>query len=294
MDRAYVNGVELEYEVAGTGEPVLLIHGALIADALLPLMAEPTLQGYRRIRYRRRGFGGSSRPVEGRSPSIEVQADDAIGLLDHLAVDRAHIVGQSLGGTIALEIAARYPGRVASVVALEPGLNEPTPASEAAMAALLPLFERYGAGDAEGAVHGFLALVGVPDWRATIERTVPGGVAQAVADARTWFEDEMPALVAWPFGPQQAAAVTCPMLSVLGTASGPLQADARALLHRWFTQCEDADIAGATHLLQIEAPEPVAAAICEFLSRHAINEARMLSANEQRTAARQKEGAKTS
>jgi pimeloyl-ACP methyl ester carboxylesterase len=259
-----VNGVEPEYEIVGWGEPMLLIHGAHLADALQPLMAEPALERFQRIRYHRRGLGGSTRPVEAGPTSIAVQAQDAVGLLDHVRVDRAHVVGHSLGGAIALEVAAGHPARVASLVLLEP-MFLATPAGAAFARAMAPLIERYEAGDAEGAVHGFLALVGDRSWRATIDQTVPGGIAQAVKDAATFFETEVPGVSSWTFGPERAAAITCPVLSVLGSNSSPLFVEGRQLLHAWFPACRDADILGATHLLQMQAPGPVAAAIAAFL-----------------------------
>jgi pimeloyl-ACP methyl ester carboxylesterase len=60
MQRARVDGAELEFEVTGAGEPVLLIHGALIAEAYAPLCAEPALNRYRLVRLHRRGYAGSS------------------------------------------------------------------------------------------------------------------------------------------------------------------------------------------------------------------------------------------
>jgi pimeloyl-ACP methyl ester carboxylesterase len=264
MEHAKVNGIELEYEVVGSGEPMLLIHGAHLADALQPLVTEPALERFQRIRYHRRGVGGSTRPVDAEPTSVPEQAEDAVGLLDHLGADRAHLVGHSLGGAIALELAAQHPTRVASLVLLEP-MFPTTPAGAAFARALAPLTDRYQAGDAEGAVHDFLALVGNRNWRATIEQTVPGGIEQAVKDAAIFFETEVPGVPTWSFGPEQAAAITCPVLSVLGSQSSPLFVEGRQLLHAWFPDCQDADILGATHLLQMEAPGPVAAAIAAFL-----------------------------
>ena len=51
----------LEYEISGSGEPVLFIHGGAIRDGDLPLMTEPALAGYMLIRYHRRGYGASAR-----------------------------------------------------------------------------------------------------------------------------------------------------------------------------------------------------------------------------------------
>jgi pimeloyl-ACP methyl ester carboxylesterase len=264
MEHAKVNGIELEYEVVGSGAPILLIHGAHLADALQPLVAEPALARFQHIRYHRRGLGGSTRPVEAGPTSIAMQAQDAVGLLDHVGVDRAHMVGYSLGGAIALELAARHPTRVASLALLEP-MFPTTPAGAAFVRAMVPLVERYRAGDAEGAVHGFLALVGGRDWRATLDQTIPGGIAQAVKDAATFFETELQAGREWTFGPEQAAAISCPVLSVLGGRSSPLFVEGRQLLHAWFPACQDADIVGATHLLQMQTPRPVAEAIAAFL-----------------------------
>jgi pimeloyl-ACP methyl ester carboxylesterase len=263
MEHAEVNGIELAYEVVGSGEPMLLIHGAHLADALQPLVTEPALERFQRVRYHRRGLGGSTYPVGAGPTSVAVQAKDAVGLLDHLGVDRAHLVGHSLGGAIALELAAQHPTRVASLVLLEPAFLT-TPAGAAFARAVAPLSDRYRAGDAEGAVHGFLALVGDRNWHATIDQTVPGGIAQAVKDAATFFETELTGPT-WTFGPEQAAAITCPVLSVLGSRSSPLFVEGRRLLHAWFPACRDANIIGATHLLQMQAPGPVAAAIAAFL-----------------------------
>jgi pimeloyl-ACP methyl ester carboxylesterase len=264
MEHAKVNGVELAYEVVGSGEPMLLIHGAHIADALQPLVTEPALERFQRIRYHRRGLGGSTRPVAAGPTSVAVQAEDAVGLLDHLGVDRAHLVGHSFGGAIALEVAAQYPTRAASLVLLEPILLA-APAGAAFARVIAPLADLYEAGDAEGAVHSFLALVGDRNWRAMIDQTVPGGIAQAVKDAATFFETELPGAPSWTFGSEQAAAITCPVLSVLGSHSGPLFVEGRQLLHAWFPACQDADVVGATHLLQMQAPRSVAAAIAAFL-----------------------------
>ena len=106
MEHAKVNAVELGYEVVGSGEPMLLIHGAHIADALQPLVTEPALERFQRVRYHRRGLGGSTYPADAGPTSVAEQAEDAVGLLDHLGVARAHVVGHSLGGAIALELAA--------------------------------------------------------------------------------------------------------------------------------------------------------------------------------------------
>src|SRR5688572_22762259 len=101
MRRALIDGIELEYDVHGAGEPVLLIHAGVWADWFVALMDEPALAGYRLIHYHRMGYAGSGRsngPV-----SVEQQAAHCRGILRHVGVDRAHVVGHSSGATIALQ-----------------------------------------------------------------------------------------------------------------------------------------------------------------------------------------------
>lgn len=111
----------LEYEAHGDGEPVLLIHGSHIAAAFLPLMREAALADqYRLIRYHRRGFAGSD-PHSG-AFSIEQQAQDALALMKHLGVERAHVVGHSYGGAAAAQLALDAPSFVHSLVMLDPAI----------------------------------------------------------------------------------------------------------------------------------------------------------------------------
>src|SRR5512143_254916 len=102
MERVQVDGAMIEYEVRGSGEPVLLIHLSVLADGLArPLFAEPELTSrYQLIHYHRRGYMGSTRGTE--PLTIARQASDAAALLRHLGVRSAHVVGHSFVGTIAL------------------------------------------------------------------------------------------------------------------------------------------------------------------------------------------------
>jgi pimeloyl-ACP methyl ester carboxylesterase len=261
MNRAHVNGADLEHEITGTGAPALLIHGAHLADAMAPLVDTPALEGYELIRYHRRGYAGSTHPAPA---SIAECADDAAALIEHLGHDRVHVVGHSSGGVIALELASRHPRLVRSLVLLEPAVLV-GPVGESFAEVVAPLVDQYAAGDARGAVEGFLELVGSARWRETIDGAVPGGIEQAIADASTFFECELPAAGAWSFDRERASAIDCPVLSVLGTASGPLFEEGRRYLHEWFDGCVDADFPGITHLLQMEATNDIADAIGDFL-----------------------------
>ena len=81
----------------------------------------------------------------------------------------------------------------------------------------------------------------------------------------------LPALQAWQFGPDQAAAISQPVLSVVGTDSERLFLDGHELLHSWFPQIEDCRIEDVAHLLHMQRPEPVARGLAGFLGRHSMN-----------------------
>jgi pimeloyl-ACP methyl ester carboxylesterase len=278
MDKAEVNGVALEYAAQGQGEPVLLIGTGPIADSFAPLLSEPALADrYRLITYHQRGQAGSTHsplPV-----SYVEHAADAAALLGHLGVRRTHVAGHSTGAVIAMQLAADQPELVQTLALLEPTLvGAPSaagflPSTSAVLEAVGPALAAYGSGEREGAMAAFLSVVSGLDWetcRTVIEKHVPDGVAQAVQDADNWFASYLPALGDWQFGREQAGAISQPVLSVLGTESGPLFEEAHALLHFWFPQVEDCTIEGAGHLLPIQRPAPVARGLAGFFARHPI------------------------
>ena len=104
MKLAAIDGFEVEYELRGSGEPVVVIHWGVSARWAEPLLAEPILaERYRVLRYHRVGFGGSSR-VEGPIGMAD-HAEHCRLLLRELGIERAHVVGHSSSALIALQLA---------------------------------------------------------------------------------------------------------------------------------------------------------------------------------------------
>jgi 3-oxoadipate enol-lactonase len=95
-------------------------------------------------------------------------------------------------------------------------------------------------------------------------------VSQALKDADTFFGIELPALGVWPFGAEQAARVSQPVLSVLGTDTEALWVEVADHLRSWIRQAEECRIEGVGHLLHIQRPEPVAGCLAAFFGRHAL------------------------
>jgi 3-oxoadipate enol-lactonase len=113
MAKVRVNGIELNYLDVGSGDAVLMIMG-FGGDHLAWAFQVPALSGqYRVITFDNRGVGQSSVPDE--PYSTPMMAEDAVGLLDALGVERAHLIGVSMGGMIAQEVALNHPGRVQSL-----------------------------------------------------------------------------------------------------------------------------------------------------------------------------------
>lgn len=115
MPHVQINGINLHYEVAGQGQPLLLIMGlGAPAAAWDPILVQELAKTHRVIIYDNRGTGMSDKPD---TPyTIAMFASDAVSLLDALNVPRAHVFGVSMGGMIAQELTIHYPQRVASLI----------------------------------------------------------------------------------------------------------------------------------------------------------------------------------
>jgi pimeloyl-ACP methyl ester carboxylesterase len=268
MERADVDGITLEYEVSGRGEPVVLIHGALIAAAFRPLLAEPSLTGwYQLINYHRRGYAGSSHtsgPV-----SVARQASDCRALLGHLGVERAHVVGHSYGGAVALQLVLDFPETVHSLVLLEPALFGGS-TGQAYRDALLRAMRRYREAGAAFVVDEFLQARW-PGYRDRLESLLPGAFAQAVTDAGGFFEHELPGLLDWRFGAVELGRITQPVLTVLGGDSNALWSrfgEVHQLLLTSMPHAEGLVLPGATHFLQAQKPRDLARGLAGFFARH--------------------------
>jgi pimeloyl-ACP methyl ester carboxylesterase len=261
-DRATVEGVEIEYTVRGAGEPVVLIHNGALLDGFRPLMDEPALADrHRLVTYHRAGYAGSG-PLAG-PLSFGQEAARCRALLRHLGIERAHLVGHSSSGSMALQVALDAPDAVQSLALLEPVLMAVPSPPQVSQA-----IERYRAGDVAGAVDLFLQGTCGANYRAALEAAVPGAFEQAVTNAETFFTRELPALRQWTFGPEEARRVAQPALAVVGERSGPTHRQRWDLLRAWLPNVEPFVLPDATHLLHLENPRGMAEGLAAFFARH--------------------------
>ena len=118
---ADVNGINLYYETRGTGRPLVLLHGGLGSGEMFGPNTDafaghhhvvlPDLQGHGRT-------ADIDRPLD-----VRLMADDIAALIDHLGLDRPDVVGYSLGGGVAMQVAIRHPQKVGRLVAASAGIR---------------------------------------------------------------------------------------------------------------------------------------------------------------------------
>jgi 3-oxoadipate enol-lactonase len=114
MQRARINGTELAYEIRGTGTPLVMVHGAQGDQTMFNGLASAFANHFRVLTFDQRGSGLSEKPDM--EYSIAMLADDTAALMDHAGFAPAHVIGVSMGGTIAQELALRHPRKVRSLV----------------------------------------------------------------------------------------------------------------------------------------------------------------------------------
>lgn len=110
-----INNIDVDYSVYGEKGPwIILSHSLGCTKAMWEPQLEMLQKNFRVIAYDTRGHGDSG--SEGGTYTLDLLADDALGLLDHLGVDKVHWLGFSMGGMIGQTFALRYPERIASIV----------------------------------------------------------------------------------------------------------------------------------------------------------------------------------
>jgi pimeloyl-ACP methyl ester carboxylesterase len=256
------NGVKIHYVVQGKedGEPVLLIHGftANIENQWAPVIKALT-KDYKVIAFDCRGHGGSEKPHDPQKYGLEM-TKDAIRLLDHLKIDKAHVVGYSMGGGITLQLAARYPQRVRT--ATLGGMGLPQPGRERFYETLADSLE-------QGKGFGPLILALNPK-----DRPAPSEEQIKQINAAILSRNDAKALAAVMRGSgskemkladEQIKALKMPMLAVIGEID-PLRAGVDQL-KKQLPDVKVVVIDKADHITAFSRPEFVQA-IKDFLDAH--------------------------
>ena len=143
MPTVKVNGIKLYYEVHGTGEALVIIAGLSMDLTALEGIVSQLSQRYHVIVFDNRGAGRSGKPDI--PYSIEMMADDTAGLLDALEIARAHVIGVSLGGRIAIALTLKHPELVKSLILVSTTAKVPNALCRRLLFLLLEIPRRVGA-----------------------------------------------------------------------------------------------------------------------------------------------------
>jgi pimeloyl-ACP methyl ester carboxylesterase len=256
---AEAEGGELYYEVAGEGMPLVLIHGGAMDRRMWDDQFAVLAEQYRVVRYDIRGFGDSPAAAARFMPS-----EDLVTLLDALSIERAHVVGLSLGGGIAVDFALAHPERVAGLVLAEPGIAgwQFSPEIMRTMGGVLAALQR---GDMEEALELFLdspALRSAKDNPEAFEK-----IERLVRQNFGGIRSQMMMDFAEPRAIDGLARIEAPTLILV---SENAEGDARAIAKRLeadVPKAKRAEIAGAGHMMNIEQPARFNATVLDFLAR---------------------------
>jgi pimeloyl-ACP methyl ester carboxylesterase len=255
-------GEDIYWELV-TGGPddhrpvVVLSHGAGGSHAVWYQQVPVLGQHLRVLTWDSRGFGNSTNRND--SPSPEAAAADLEAVLDELAIDRAHLVGQSMGGWHTSAFAVANPGRVRSLTYADTVGGLWTAALRSAFAE----FNRSGGLAASGPelLGGHPAL-----WPGTARRDLAHAfLYQALGSFHSPPMDKLATTIQWEVPHQQIAAVGVPVLFIVGVHDEIFPADLLAESSRLIPGASFVEIAGAGHSPYFEQPEAWNDAVARFL-----------------------------
>lgn len=257
---ADVNGTRLYYEIAGSGPVVVLIHGFALDTRMWDDQFLPLAQLFRVVRYDLRGFGRSNVPTD----EPYSHCDDLGALLDHLNVARAHLVGLSKGGAIALDFALANPLRVGSLVLIDTVLGgfEWSPEASSRSASIWQLAKDRGI---RAAKDSWLKhpLFG-PAQRQPL---VAARLVQIVKDYSGWqFANTNPEQTMEPPAIQRLAELAAPVLAIVGEHDIPDIRQMTELVGHEAPRARTLVVPEVGHLANMEAPEQVTQAVSAFLA----------------------------
>jgi pimeloyl-ACP methyl ester carboxylesterase len=272
MDRIQIEENELAYRRQGSGEWIVFSHCGMIATGFVPISDDTRLSNFERLTYHRRGQGESSHP-KGVVTTFD-HARDLQGLMHALGIERAHVVGHSFGGSIAIQLAIQARDLIQTLTICDPAMtNVPMPNAEEFLESAKAIRARYDCGDKQGAFDDFMSTRVGPGWRESIERELPEGTyEQGLKDVDYWFQCDVPGVRQWSseVSNDDIEALDCPILRMTGTNSVSIHQEVYALLGRWWPNSEPLILEGANHFGPLDMPSQFVPVFADFIGKHPI------------------------
>ena len=255
---AEVNGTRLSYEIAGQGPAVILIHGGLVDSRLWDDQMNDFSKQCRVVRYDLRGFGKSADATE---PFSHIE--DLRALLDFLKIERATLVGLSLGGIIAADFALEYPQRVDRLVLVGPGLRgDKQPPTKEAISAWEAV-SRGAEPFAEASMRSGL-YSGVQPGTAIHTR-----LRQMLLDNFKAVLSFRPGFLKYPEPPtiERLESIKAPTLVIIGSRDAPNLKNIADLLAKRIPGARKVVINGASHHPPVEKPKQFNKTVLTFIAK---------------------------
>lgn len=255
-----VNGTQLHYEVAGQGQPLVLVHSGGFDRRLWDEQYTTFANHYQVLRYDVRGHGESPPPTKPYS-----DADDLYSLLQWLQVEKAHLVGLSLGGRIILDFALAHPVMVASLILVAPDVS-----GYAYSAEFTQNFIRIVTSieQDDGTPAGDLWLQS-PLFVPAMENPAVAHKLRSIAreNARCWFINPLLRrdLFVVPSAVQRLAEIHTPTLLIVGDRHTPDVQNQAQLLETGIAGIKKVVIPGAGHIVNMEKPQEFNSILLDFL-----------------------------
>jgi pimeloyl-ACP methyl ester carboxylesterase len=262
-ETAKVNGTSLFYERRGAGYPVVFVSGGGILDRRgWDDQFETFAKHYRVVRYDIRGIGKSERPQTPFSHS-----KDLYELLTFLNITRAHVVGLSVGGAIALDFAIEHPEVVDCLILAAPGLSSDSK-SETNLQGLKALTNLVKTNGLDKLIELTLDAPFVLSKQNDVGREK---VRQIYLDNADVFESGFPVYALWePLQPppeDRLATVRARVLIIRGDSDSPVYASMTDKISNGIPNATTVVIPGGTHFLNLEKPAEFNEALRVFLTR---------------------------
>lgn len=257
-----LNGVPLYVQSVGEGSTVALLHGMPLDHRMWDETVKVLHRRYRVIRYDLRGVGRSGDAGDSFS-----HHDDLHALLERLEVDRASIVGISVGGKIAIDFALRYPHQVRNLVLINPGLSGYR-WSDAFLSNEREIQRLREAGQVEQALERFLQtwVEGPFRNRSEVVPSVRQYVRQTVLD---YWKRESKGMPHFPPAVDRLAEISVPTLVIRGDRDWEEIQSLAQFVASSIPQAELITITGTGHFPPLEQPDAFHAHLIRFLERHA-------------------------
>ncbi len=259
MPFAHVNGQKLYYEdTGGDGPAIIFSHGLLMDSSMFAPQVQALRGTWRCISWDERGHGRTADPAQCAPFSYYDSADDLAALLAHLGVRQAVLAGMSQGGYLSLRCALTHPEIVRALVLIDTQALPEDPAKMVGHQALIEAWLQGGLSDEIAAAVAHVILgdgwPGTAAWQAKWRQFTPANLLQCFTTLGT--RDDISA---------RLGAITVPALVVHGAIDHAIDLERAQAMADGLKHAKVVVVPGAGHAANLTHPDPVNAALAEFL-----------------------------